>query len=47
MNTDIEALCRKLKPLIGERAERYWLAWQASSGDDRQELEVVLRLIAA
>lgn len=46
MNTDIEALCRKLKPLIGERAERYWLAWQASSGDDRQELEVVLRMIA-
>ena len=35
---DIQDTLRQLKPLIGERAERYYLAWLSEDADGRREL---------
>jgi len=44
---EVQDLCRKLKPLIGARADRYWLAYLAEDYKGRQELETALGLLAA
>lgn len=43
---EIQEICRKLKPIIGQKADRYYLAWLAQDWKGRQELEVVLGLLA-
>ena len=44
---EVQDLCRKLKPLIGLRADRYWLAYLAEDATGKRELETVLNLLAA
>jgi Helicase HerA, central domain len=44
---DVQDLCRKLKPLIGIRADRYWLAYLADDARGKRELETALNLLAA
>ncbi len=43
---EFQEICRKLKPIIGERADRYWLAYLAEDYRGKQELEMALGLIA-
>lgn len=43
---EIRELCRKLKPVIGSRADQYWLAYLAEDGDGKRELETALQLLA-
>jgi len=44
---EAEELCRKLKPVIGEKAERLWLAYLAEDSRGKRDLEVVLGMLAA
>jgi len=44
---DVQEICRKLKPLIGARADQYWLAYLAEDYKGKQELEIVLQLLEA
>ena len=43
---DVYEICKKLKPLIGEQAERYWLAYVAEDMDGKRELADTLQLQA-
>lgn len=43
---DIEAICRKLKPIIGEKADELWYRWLASDFQERKDLEIDIQLIA-
>jgi len=44
---EVEQQLRKLKPLIGARADQYWLAYLAEDYKGKQELETALGLLAA
>lgn len=44
---EIQEICRKLKPLIGEKAERYWLAYLSEDYRGKQELEIALQMLGA
>ncbi|MBI5090939.1 MAG: ATP-binding protein [Candidatus Hydrogenedentes bacterium] len=44
---DVQELCRNLKPLIGPKADQYWLAYLAEDYKGKQELETALSLLAA
>lgn len=44
---EVQEICRKLKPIIGKRADQYWLAYLAEDYKGKQELEIVLRLLEA
>src|SRR3989338_5006602 len=46
MNINIEDICRKLKPIIGEKADELWYTWLASDFQERKELEIQIELIA-
>jgi hypothetical protein len=46
MIMDIEGLCRKLKPIIGIKADELWYMWLASDLQERKELEIEIQLIA-
>lgn len=43
---DIEALCRKLKPIIGSKADELWYMWLASDFQERKDLEIEIQIIA-
>src|SRR3989338_4042391 len=43
---NIEDICRKLKPIIGEKADELWYMWLASDLQERKELELDIQLIA-
>ena len=43
---DIEDLCRKLKPIIGSKADELWYTWLASDFQERKDLEIEIQLIA-
>ena len=43
---DMENLCRKLKPIIGSRADELWYAWLASDLQERKEFEIEIQMIA-
>lgn len=45
MIPDIEGLCRKLKPIIGIKADELWYMWLASDLLERKELEIEIQLI--
>lgn len=46
MNLDIEAICRKLKPLIGVKADELYYQWLASDFQERKDLEIEIQIIA-
>lgn len=46
MIINIEDICRKLKPIIGEKADELWYMWLASDFKERKELEIEIQLIA-
>ena len=35
---DVYEICKKLKPLIGQQADRYWLAYLAEDSDGKREI---------
>ena len=43
---DVYEICKKLKPLIGQQADRYWLAYLAEDSDGKRELADTLQLRA-
>jgi hypothetical protein len=43
---DVQAICQKLKPLIGQKADRYWLAYLAEDTDGKKEIADTLQLVA-
>ena len=44
---EFEETCRKLKPLVGERADRYLQAYLAEDSKGRTELRTAVELMAA
>ncbi len=46
MMVDIEGLCRKLKPIIGTKADELWYTWLASDLQERKDLEIEIQMIA-
>jgi hypothetical protein len=46
LTVEVEEICRKLKPIIGDRADRYWLAYLSEDYRSRQELETALQILA-
>ena len=44
---EVQEICRKLKPILGAKAERYWLAYLAEDYIGKREIEIVLNLLAA
>lgn len=46
MESKIEDLCRKLKPLIGKKAEAMYLNYLTSDADGRKEIEMYLNLMS-
>jgi len=46
MIMDIEGLCRKLKPIIGSKADELWYTWLASDLQERKDLEIEIQMIA-
>lgn len=43
----VRELCLKLKPIIGEQADRCWLAYAAENDDGKEQIEQYLELLAA
>jgi len=43
---DVYEICKKLKPLIGQQADRYWLAYLAEDSDGKREIADTLQLRA-
>lgn len=46
INPDIEAICRKLKPILGTKADELWYMWLASDFRERKDLEIEIQIIA-
>jgi hypothetical protein len=46
MTVEIQEICRQLKPIIGERANRYWLAYLIEEQDGKRDIETAIRLLA-
>ncbi|MFC1735522.1 ATP-binding protein [Candidatus Hydrogenedentota bacterium] len=44
---DVQEICWKLKPIIGNKADRYWMAYLSEDYRGKQEIETVLRMMAA
>jgi len=44
---EVQETLRKLKPIIGAQADRYWLAYLSEDARGRQELEIALSLLHA
>lgn len=44
---DVEEICRKLKPVLGKKAERYWLAYLAEDAPGKREIEMILNILAS
>lgn len=45
---DLKALCRKLKPLLGKRADTLWLAYAtAETPDSKREAEALIQMFAS
>jgi hypothetical protein len=43
---EVQEICRKLKPVIGDKADRYWLAYLTENKDGKQDIEIALNLLA-
>lgn len=46
MMMDIEAVCRKLKPILGDKAVQLWYRWLAADWQEKKDLEVTIQMIA-
>ena len=44
---EVEEICRKLKPVIGRKAEQWWLAYLAEDPTGKREIETALNILAA
>jgi len=44
---NIEELCKKLKPLIGEKADQIWYTYLAEDSEGRREIESALQIMHA
>ena len=44
---EVKDICKKLKPIIGGEADRYWLAYLSEDYRGKQELEMALQMLAA
>ncbi len=44
---EVQEICKKLKPIIGEKAERYWLAYLSEDFRGKQELEIAIQMMGA
>jgi hypothetical protein len=42
----VRELCLKLKPIIGDQADRCWLAYVAEDDDGKEQIEQYLELVA-
>ncbi len=42
----VEDTCRKLKPIIGNKADELWYSWLASDWKERKDLEIQIEMIA-
>jgi len=43
---NIEDTCKKLKPILGEKADEIWYRWLASDWQERKDLEIEIEMIA-
>lgn len=43
---EVQEICRKLKPIIGEKANRYWLVYLTEDQEGKREIETALKLMA-
>ena len=43
---DVQELCRQLKPLIGKKADQYYLAYLTEDQEGRRDIEAAIRLMA-
>lgn len=43
---DVESICRKLKPILGEKADELWYMWLAADLQERKDLEIDIQIIA-
>ena len=43
---DVFEICQKLKPIIGEQADKYWLAYLVEDAEGKREMADALQLIA-
>jgi len=43
---DVESICRKLKPILGEKADELWYMWLAADWQERKDLEIDIQIIA-
>jgi len=43
---EVQEICRKLKPIIGDKAERYWLTYLAEDHEGKKDIEIALQLMA-
>ena len=43
---EIQEICRQLKPILGRKADQYWLAYLTEDQEGRREVEAAIRLIA-
>ena len=46
MTVEIQEICRQLKPIIGTKADRYWLAYLTEDQDGKRNIDIAIRLLA-
>jgi len=46
MTVEIQEICRQLKPIIGTKADRYWLAYLTEDQDGKRDIDMAIRLLA-
>lgn len=44
---DVREICQKLKPILGDKADRYWLTYLAEDMVGKRDIEMVLNMLAA
>jgi len=47
MNTPVEELCRKLKPILGQKIDNIWYAYLSEDYKGKQEIESYLHILYA
>ena len=45
MEQTVEEICRKLKPVIGKKAETFYLCYLSADQDEKKEIEMYLNLL--
>ncbi len=47
MTKEIEELCKKLKPILGEQIDRLWQTYMLEDAEGKKEIEETLQVLAA